>query len=278
MKKQRVWFITGASKGFGLALTKLALSQGDSVVSTSRDAASLRSSVSEHTGRFLALQVDLTSDSAVKQAIDHTIDYFGEIDVVVNNAGYSLVGSVEEMSDEEFRETVTVNLFATVNVIRHSMPHFRERRTGHIINIASIAGYYGIPCASSYNAAKFAVVGLSEGLAKEVEPFGIHVTMIAPGEFRTNFMDKDSIKYVENRVPAYGIDEAEESWTKLSGQQLGDPEKLVKIITNLVAMENPPKRLLLGPDAYEMYMEQKQSEADEIDQWKAISLSTNFDQ
>ncbi|WDF67507.1 SDR family NAD(P)-dependent oxidoreductase [Sphingobacterium oryzagri] len=277
MKKQRTWFITGASKGFGLALTKLALSQGDNVISTSRNGDALRAAVGEHGANFLPLQVDITADSAVKQAIDHAIQHFGQIDVVVNNAGYSLVGSVEEMDDAAFRETMDVNLFATVHVIRHIMPHFRAQQTGHIINIASIAGYYGIPCAASYNAAKFAVVGLSEGLAKEVEPLGIHVTVIAPGEFRTNFMDKGSIKYVENRIPIYGIDEAEESWTASSGQQLGDPEKLVKIITEIVAMEKPPKRLLLGPDAYAMYTEQKATETEEIEQWKSTTLSTNFD-
>lgn len=279
MSIQKVWFITGASKGFGLALTKLALSQGDKVVSTSRniDVEAFRAINAEYPDHFLPLQVDITADSAVKQAIDYAIDHMGNIDVVVNNAGYSLVGSVEEMDDAEFRETIAVNLFATVSVIRHVMPRFRERKAGHIINIASVAGYYGIPCAASYNAAKFAVVGLSEGLAKEVEPFGVHVTMIAPGEFRTNFMDKDSIKYVQRRVPAYGIDEAEESWSELSGQQPGDPEKLVSIITDIAAMEKPPKRLLLGPDAYEMYMEQKQVEADEFASWKTVSLSTDFD-
>lgn len=200
MRNQKVWFITGASKGLGLELTKLVLSQGNIVIATSRNIEDFKTSVTENQNNFLPLKVDITSDKEVKSAIKKSIEKFGIIDVVVNNAGYSLVGSMEEMTDVEFRKTVDVNLFGTVNIIRNVMPFLRQQQSGHIINIASNAGYVGFANATSYNAAKFAVIGLSEGLMQEVNPFGIKVTVVAPGQFRTNFMDKGSLTFAENRI------------------------------------------------------------------------------
>ncbi|MBE9463364.1 SDR family NAD(P)-dependent oxidoreductase [Dyadobacter subterraneus] len=277
MSSQQVWFITGASKGIGLALTKLALSQGHKVVATSRNIEDFKTSITEHQNNFLPLKVDITSDSEVKNAIQQSIDKFGKLDVIVNNAGYSLVGSMEEMTNEEFRQTLDVNFFATANVIRHVMPHLRGQKSGHIINISSIAGYVGFANAASYNAAKFAVIGLSEALAQEVQPFGIKVTVVAPGQFRTNFMNKGSITYAKNKIPVYGLDKAEEMWTQFSGQQTGDPAKLVKILTEIVALENAPLRLLLGPDAYELLKEHRAKEMEEFQAWKDLTLSTDFD-
>lgn len=277
MSNKQVWFITGASKGIGLALTKMVLSQGNKVVATSRNIEDFKTSVTEYQNSFLPLNVDLTSDQEVNNAIQQSIETFGKLDVVVNNAGYSLVGSMEEMTDEEFRQTLDVNLFAAVNVIRRVMPHFRLQKSGHIINISSITGYVGFANASSYNAAKFAVIGLSEALAQEVQPFGIKVTVVAPGQFRTNFMNKGSMTYAKNKIPVYGLEQAEEMWTKFSGQQFGDPEKLVSILTEIVASENPPLRLLLGPDAYELLKDHREREMIEIQKWKTLTLSTNFD-
>jgi NAD(P)-dependent dehydrogenase (short-subunit alcohol dehydrogenase family) len=276
VNKQKTWFITGASRGFGLALTKRLLTHGDRVVATSRDLEALRLSVGNDTGNFLPLQVDLTSDLAVREAIAHAIEHFENLDVVVNNAGYALVGSVEEMSDEEFRATMDVNFFGTVNVLRHLIPHFRSRRAGHIINISSIAGYTGIALASSYSASKYAVVGLTESLMKEVTPFDVKVTLLAPGEFRTNFMDEVSIRYVSNRVREYQLDQTQQAWTEASGKQPGDPEKLVEIIEDIAAMEIPPQRLILGEDAYQLFTAQQRVESEDVEKYKALSLSTNF--
>ncbi|KEQ30967.1 short-chain dehydrogenase [Pedobacter antarcticus 4BY] len=277
MSNQKVWFITGASKGLGLALAKLALSNGDKVVATSRSIKELEEQISQPDENFLPLKVDLTSDKDVRHAIERSIAYFGKLDVIVNNAGYSLVGSMEEMSDQEFRATLDVNLFGTVNVIRNVMPSLRTQNSGHIINISSNAGYVGFANATSYNAAKFAVVGLSEGLAQEVSAFGIKVTLVAPGQFRTSFMEKGSMMFAKNRIDVYGLDKAEETWSSFSGQQIGDPEKLVRILTEVAAMENPPVRLLLGPDTYHLLKEHREKEATEFELWKHLTLSTNFD-
>ena len=274
-KQQKVWLITGASKGMGLQLVNLVLSLGHQVIATSRTKASLEKGITINRENLLPLETDITSDSEVKKAIDLAIAHFGRIDVVVNNAGYSLVGSMEEMSDEEFRSTMDVNLFGTVNVVRNVMPYLRKQGSGHIINISSNAGYVGFANAASYNAAKFGVIGLTEALAQEVKPFGINVTVVAPGQFRTEFMN--SIQYVKNRIDVYGIDEAEKTWSEFSGKQLGDPHKLTNILVDITEMEQPPLHLLLGPDTYELVLKKRAQEDAEFEQWKNISLSTNFD-
>lgn len=277
MSNQKVWFITGASKGLGLALTKLSLANGDKVIATSRNVEDFKASITEHQENFLSLKVDITSDEEVKNAVAKSIEKFGVLDVVVNNAGYSLVGSIEEMTDKEFRKTVDVNLFGTVNVIRNVMPYLRKQQSGHIINISSNAGYVGFGNAASYNASKFAVIGLSEALAEETKQFGIKVTVVAPGQFRTSFMNKGSMVFAKNRIDVYGLDKSEKMWTNYSGQQIGDPEKLVKILTGIVNNPNPPLHLLLGPDTYQLVMEHRERENQEFETWKHLTLSTNFD-
>ena len=277
MSNQKVWFITGASKGLGLALTKLSLANGDKVIATSRNVEDFKASITEHQENFLSLKVDITSDEEVKNAVAKSIEKFGVLDVIVNNAGYSLVGSMEEMTDKEFRKTMDVNLFGTVNVIRNVMPYLRKQQSGHIINISSNAGYVGFENAASYNASKFAVIGLSEALAEETKQFGIKVTVVAPGQFRTSFMNKGSMVFAKNRIDVYGLDKSEKMWTNYSGQQIGDPEKLVKILTGIVNNPNPPLHLLLGPDTYQLVMEHRERENQEFETWKHLTLSTNFD-
>lgn len=275
LKNEKVRLITGTSKGLGLQLTKLLLSLGHKVVATSRDIVPLKEQIGINSENFYPVALDITSDQDVKEKIESAISHFGRIDVVVNNAGYSLVGSMEEMTDQEFRSTMDVNLFGAVNVIRHAMPYLRKQGYGHIINISSNAGYLGFANAASYNAAKFAIIGISEALAQEVQSFGIKVTVIAPGQFRTEFMN--SIQYVKNRIDGYGIDEAEKTWSEYSGKQQGDPEKLVKILVQISEMNNPPLHLLLGSDTYELVLEKRKQEQAEFEQWKDITLSTNFD-
>lgn len=274
-KTKKVWLVTGTSKGLGLNLTKLLLSEGHKVIATTRNTKVLEKEITSNTVNLYPVELDLTSDKAVKKAIDKSVEKLGRIDIVVNNAGYSLVGSMEEMTDEEFRTTMDVNLFGTVNIIRNIMPYMRRQQSGHIINISSNAGYVGIGKAASYNAAKFGVIGVSEALAEEVKDFGVNVTVVAPGQFRTQFMD--SISYAKNRIDVYGIDEAEKMWSKYSGQQLGDPEKLVKILVKITEMSKPPLHLLLGPDTYELVTQKRKEEDSEFEQWKSLSLSTNFD-
>lgn len=274
-KIRKVWFITGTSKGMGLHLTKLLLALGHKVIATSRNMDALISEITENRKNLYPVKLDVTSDTNVKQTIDDIVKKVGNIDVVVNNAGYSLVGSIEEMTDEEFRATLNVNLFGTVNVLRNVMPYLRKQNSGHIINISSNAGYVGFEKATSYNAAKFGIIGLSEALAQEVKNFGIKVTVVAPGQFRTEFMN--SIHYVKNRIAVYGVDEAEKMWSQFSGQQQGDPEKLAEILIKITEMNQPPLHLLLGPDTYELVTKKRKEEDAEFEQWKHLTLSTNFD-
>jgi NAD(P)-dependent dehydrogenase (short-subunit alcohol dehydrogenase family) len=273
--KQSVWLITGASKGLGLKLSNLLLSLGHKVIATSRNTDALEKGITSNKENLYPLAMDVTSNQDVKKAVDLAITHFGRIDVVVNNAGYSLVGSMEEMTDEEFRSTMDVNLFGTVNVIRNVMPHLRKQASGHIINISSNAGYVGFANAASYNAAKFGVIGLTEALAQEVEPLGIKVTVVAPGQFRTEFMN--SIQYVKNRIDVYGIDQAEKTWSEFSGKQQGDPDKLTRILVDIAEMEQPPLHLLVGPDTFELVLNKREKENAEFERWRDVTLSTNFD-
>jgi len=274
-ENQKVWLITGTSKGIGLDLTKLVLSLGHTVIATSRNINALEKEINQNKENLYPVQLDITSDKEVKMTIDRFVKKLGKIDVVVNNAGYSLVGSMEEMTDEEFRATMDVNLFGAVNIIRNVMPYLRKQKSGHIINISSNAGYVGFEKAASYNAAKFGMIGISEALAQEVNNFGIKVTVVAPGQFRTQFMD--SINYVKNRIDVYGVDEAEKMWSKHSGQQPGDPEKLVKILVKISEMPKPPLHLLLGPDTYKLVTQKRKEEDAEFETWKSLTLSTDFD-
>tara|TARA_R110000744_G_scaffold292190_3_gene402771 strand:+ start:229 stop:1068 length:840 start_codon:yes stop_codon:yes gene_type:complete len=277
MKKENkeIWLITGTSKGMGLQLTKHLLSLGHTVIATSRTLEVLEKKITDHKENLYAVNLDITSDQDVKEALDGIIKKIGRIDVVVNNAGYSLVGSMEEMTDEEFRATMDVNLFGTVNIIRNIIPYLRKQQNGYIINISSNAGYVGFEKAASYNAAKFALIGISEALAQEVGNFGIRVTVVAPGQFRTEFMN--SINYVKNRIEVYGVDEAEKMWSKFSGTQPGDPDKLAEILVQISKMEQPPLHLLLGTDTYELVTEKRKNEDAEFEKWKHLTLSTDFD-
>lgn len=278
MINKKTWFVTGASKGLGLSLVKRLLSTGNQVVATTRNTTALLDALTEEpTDNLLALSVDLTNDQSVNEAIGQAINRFGRLDVVVNNAGYSLVGSMEEMTDQEFRQTVDVNLFGPVNVIRAAMPYLRSQGSGHVINISSNAGYVGFANAASYNAAKFALIGISEALAGEVKPFGIKVTVVAPGQFRTNFMDQGSMVFAKNKIDVYGLNKAEAMWRSYSGRQAGDPEKLVSVLMAITDSPAPPLHLLLGSDTYQLIMEKRQQEKQEIEDWKSVTLSTDFD-
>ena len=249
--KKKVWFITGASKGFGLSIVKQLLCAGHFVAATSRDKEALAKAVNRDESNFLPLQVDLGNESSVSLALQHTYEEFGHIDVVINNAGYGIGGTIEELTDEETRQAFDVNVFATLNVIRSVMPYLREQRSGHIINISSSAGLAPGMGWSIYCAAKAAVITLSEVLAQDVKHLGVKVTCVSPGSFRTNFLNGESIAVAQNLIDDYGdITEARRSYLKRDGQQPGDPEKAASAIIRVVGEENPPVHLLLGGDAY----------------------------
>ena len=268
------WLVTGTSQGLGLELTNLLLDRGHRVIATSRTPEKTTAALGERDNLYAAA-LDLTSDADVRRLVDAGAKRFGGIDVVVNNAGYSLVGSMEETSDAEFRAALDVNLVGPVSVIRHVLPYMRRQGRGRIINISSNAGYVGFGGAASYNAAKFGLVGVTEALAQEVRDFGIHATVVAPGQFRTEFMD--SLHYVERRVAGYGTDAAQSQWSAYSGKQNGDPRKLVEILLRLSELPEPPLHLLLGPDTYQLVTDHRAREAKEIARWKDWTLSTDFD-
>ncbi|TDQ11430.1 SDR family oxidoreductase [Pedobacter metabolipauper] len=280
MENQKVWFVTGASKGLGLTLVKQLLEQGYQVAATSRNKKDLIDAVgSTYGNRFLPLSMNLKSEENVASAIEKTVDWFGKIDVVVNNAGYGLAGSLEEITDEEARENFEINVFGSLNVIRKVMPHLRKQESGHIFNISSVGGFTGaFPGFGIYCATKFAVHGFTESLAAEVKSFGIHATVVYPGYFRTSFLDSGSLNVPKNQIDAYKevreVQAAHES--EINGNQPGDPEKGVAVIIKMAAEQNPPLHLFLGQDAYDMAYQKMAVVKDALETWEEVGTATGF--
>lgn len=251
METQKVWYITGASKGFGLSLVKQLLNTGQLVAATSRNTAELIKAVGTTSADFLPLQVELGNEDSVGKSIQTVIEKFKRIDVVINNAGYGIGGSIEELTDRETRDNFDVNVFGTLNVIRKALPYLRAQRSGHIINISSIAGLAAGTGWSIYAATKFSVVGLSEVLAEDVREFGIKVTVVAPGAFRTSFLTPDSLTMTKTPIGEYqAVRATHQRFLQMDGHQAGDPEKAAAAIIQVTKEENPPLHLLLGTDAY----------------------------
>lgn len=277
MENQKVWFVTGASKGLGLTLVKKLVSHGFKVAATSRRLADLERAVGKHE-HFLPLEVDLTNEKSVSEALADTLSAFGSIDVVVNNAGYGLVGGLEELSDKESRSNFDVNVFGMLNVIRNILPQMRKQSSGHIFNIASIGGFIGtFPGFGIYCATKFAVHGLSESLATEVEPFGIKVTIVSPGYFRTNFLDS-SLATPSAPIEAYEAVRASQSMhqDQINGNQPNDPEKAADVFIAAAALDQAPLHLFLGEDAYAMVEQKIRNVRQEMDVVKSLATSTAF--
>ncbi|MEH3115834.1 SDR family NAD(P)-dependent oxidoreductase [Pedobacter terrae] len=275
---KKVWFITGASKGLGLSLVHQLLKAGQSVVATSRSIDELKKAVNDETGKFLPLAVNLADEKSVEDAIQATIAKFERIDVVINNAGYGIGGSIEELTDAETRNSFDVNVFGTINVIRKASPHLRAQRAGHIINIASIAGIAGATGWAIYSAAKSAVIALSEVSAEDLKEFGVKVTVVAPGAFRTSFLTANSLILAANPIAEYEeVRLTHSKYLKMDGQQIGDPEKAAAAMISLASMPNPPVHLLLGNDAFQRANNKLASLQKEFNDWKAITISTDFD-
>ncbi|TLV03034.1 oxidoreductase [Dyadobacter luticola] len=280
MENQKVWFVTGASQGLGLVLVQKLLSKGFKVAATSRRIADLQNAISTKTESFLPLQVSLTDDASVQEAIEKTVATFGKLDVIVNNAGYGLMGSIEELTDAESRANFDVNVFGTLNVIRKAMPILRQQKSGHIFNISSIGGFVGdFAGFAIYCATKFAVNGLTESLAAEIRSFGVTATVVEPGYFRTNFLTSGSIGVPANEIEEYKevreIQKAHQD--DINGNQPGDPEKAAEALIRVAGEKNPPLNLFLGQDAYDLAHAKIASITKEIEEWKAITISTGFE-
>jgi NAD(P)-dependent dehydrogenase (short-subunit alcohol dehydrogenase family) len=240
----KVWFITGASRGLGKAICEAALEHGDQVVATAREPASLDAFARAHQDALI-LPLDVTDAEAARAAARTAVDHFGRIDVVVNNAGYGHIGAIEELDDDELRDQYEVNLFGVLNVTRAVLPYLRRQRSGHLVQISSLNGVVGLAGGGHYAASKFAVEGLSESLAQEVEPLGIHVTIVEPGPYRTGFAGAGArhARAIDDYAPTAGA--ARAAIAELDGNQPGDPDDGARAIVEAVHAAEPPLRLPL---------------------------------
>jgi len=280
MNNNKVWFITGASKGLGLALVQKLLSNGYKVAATSRTVDSLRAAVQNNTENFLPLALDILNETDVKSAIDATVKHFGQLDVVVNNAGYGLVGALEELSDAEARTNFDVNVFGALNIIRQALPQLRKQKSGHIFNIASIGGFSGgFPGFGIYCATKFAMHGFSEGLLHEAAPFGIQTTLVMPGYFRTNFLEGSSLLTPKNEMKEYQNvrDSQRLHQEQINNNQPGDPYKAAEVLIDVAEMDTPPFHLFLGSDAVGLAEQKIAAVQKEIEGQRTLMTSTNFE-
>ncbi len=276
----RVWFITGASRGFGLALTRAAIEAGDAVAAGARDPQAVRRTLGDAAGgdHLLPVTLDVTDAAAIESAVAQTIDRFGRIDVVVNNAGAGMLGAVEEVSDAETRSLLEVNLLGALAVTRAALPTLRRQRSGHILMVTSLGGFtQPIPGWGIYGASKFALEGLSEALSHEVGPLGIAVTIVEPGSFRTDFLTADSV-----RIAAAKFDDYAETVGRIRsfasghhGEQPGDPARAAAAIRRVVEMDDPPLRLPLGSDALAAIEAKLAAVQVDLDATRDLALSTD---
>jgi NAD(P)-dependent dehydrogenase (short-subunit alcohol dehydrogenase family) len=280
IENKKVWFVTGASKGLGLTLAKKLLDEGYRVAATSRNSEALIESVGKQSNNFLALEMDLLNEQSVSEAIQKTVNAFGEINVVVNNAGYGQLGTLEELSDKEIRQNFDVNVFGVLNVIRSVMPVLRAQLSGHVYNISSIGGYTAsFGGWGSYCSTKFALAALTESLSAEAKPFGVNATVVYPGYFRTDFLSKDSLDLPKNPIAEYAdarqsIDLHEH---EINGNQPGDPEKLAAALIKIAGEGNPPLHLFLGQDAYNMAEAKISAVRKDMKDWRELTTSTDFE-
>lgn len=277
METKKVWFVTGASKGLGLALIKKLLEQNYRVAATTRNVQALISEIGEASETFLPLEMSLTDNENVKSAIAKTIEHFGQLDVVVNNAGYGQLGTLEELSDKEARANFDVNVFGTLNVIRNAMPYLRKQKSGHIFNISSIGGYSGnFPGWGVYCSTKFAVAGLTEALAEEIKDFGVKATVVYPGYFRTDFLTKESVRTPENPIPEYEAARNSEQahLDEINGNQPNDPDKGAEAIIKISEVQNPPVHFLLGSGTDEFLNNKIKVITEDAEKWSDLTFST----
>jgi NAD(P)-dependent dehydrogenase (short-subunit alcohol dehydrogenase family) len=278
MNSTKIWYVTGASQGLGLALVKQLLAAGYRVAATSRSAGDLRKAVGvEGPDHLLPLEVDLTSAEAIRQSLEETVACFGGVDVIVNNAGYGMEGTVEELDEKKMRAIFEINVFATINVTKYALPYLRQQRSGHIINISSVAGFVGAPGWAIYSATKSAVIAFSEVLALDVRELGIEVTVVGPSGFRTGFLTKGSLDSTESLIADYkAVASTHTRYAAMNGKQDGDPEKAAALFIQLVENPAPPLHLWLGANAVDRAGEKIESMGQELKDWKALSVSADF--
>ncbi|MGV6875532.1 oxidoreductase [Pseudochelatococcus sp. B33] len=273
----KTWFITGVSSGFGRAIADAALAAGDRVVGTLRNEEQRQAFAAQAPGRSFGVILDVTEDAKIQPTVDRIEREVGPIDVLVNNAGYGHEGTLEESTLDDLRRQFDVNVFGAVAVTKAVLPFMRKRRSGHIVNITSMGGLITLPGLSFYHGSKFALEGLSEALGKEVKGFGIHVTAVEPGSFRTDWAGR-SMNRAPRGIEDYDalMDPIREKRLAMSGRQLGDPAKLGAAVVRLVNSDDPPAHLLLGSDAIKLVDRKLADLRAEYDAWKEVTLSTDF--
>jgi NAD(P)-dependent dehydrogenase (short-subunit alcohol dehydrogenase family) len=275
--KQRVWFITGASTGFGRLLAEQVLANGGRVIATARNVGHIAELAERHPDTAKVFALDVTKPEQIESVAAHAIAAFGRIDVLVNNAGYGLAGGIEEATEAEFLPVFETNVLGLIRVTRAFLPQFRAQRAGHVINLSSIAGLVGQAGWGYYNASKFAVEGFSEALAAELAPLGVHVTIVEPGPFRTDFLGRSGV-LAERVIPDYAesVGKTREYFHSMPGKQPGDPQKAIRAIVDLVESDKPPLHLVLGALAYNRFKAKLDHWRKELAEHESVSLGADF--
>ena len=273
----RVWFITGCSSGFGLLLAHELLRRGDRVIATARDASKLDDLLTLYPDTARTFMLDVTKPAEIESVARLALTAFGHVDVLVNNAGYGVNGAIEEVAEDEFEPMFQTNIYGLIRTTRAFLPHFRERRTGHIFNLSSIGGLIGGAGWGFYNTTKFAVEGFSEALAGEMKPLGVHVTVIEPGPFRTDFLGRSG-KLAANELPEYAqtAGKAREYLRTQAGKQPGDPQKAVEAIIAVADSPEPPLHLILGKIALTRFRDKLALWQREIAAWEPETIDADF--
>ncbi len=275
MQNKKIWLITGVSRGLGKALAQAVLDKGDIVIGTTRDG---KADINGDSNNLKLFGLELTDTVQIKQTVEAAYKLHGRLDVIVNNAGYGLLGAIEETSDEEIKRVFDVNFFGVLQVVKAVLPYLRQQRSGHIVNISSIAGLAPMSGSGLYAAAKCAVEGVSQSLAQEVEPLGIKVTLVEPGAFRTDFLTDHSILHSRTSIADYlpTSGKVVQHLADINGKQLGDPTLGAQAIVKAVEAENPPLHLVMGSDALERIRAKIQSLTKMLNAWENVSKSTDF--
>ena len=271
----KTFFITGANSGFGLAIATAAIQAGHTVIGTVRSQVS-RDKLLETLPTLHAVLADVTEFDSIPDVVQQAEEEYGPVDVLINNAGYGHEGVLEESPIEEMRRQFDVNVFGAVAVAKAFLPRFRKRRSGFIVNVTSMGGMITMPGIAYYCGSKFALQGISEVMRSEMAPFGVHVTTLCPGSFRTDWAGRSMVR-TDRSIADYDnlFDPIREARQAVSGKQLGDPQKLAAAVLTLVALENPPPQLLLGSDALKHVTARIDRLQQEIDAWKALTVSTD---
>src|SRR4051812_33069817 len=273
----KIWFVTGAGSGIGTGIAKAALKAGHGVVASGRSLDKVRNALAGFSSENLAfVQLDVADEARAKAAVEEAGARFGRIDVAVNNAGYSLLGNFEEMTTAEIERQLATNFYGVVHVMRAVLPVMRKQRSGRVINVSSMAGVIGYAHCAAYAASKFAVEGLSLSVAAEVERFGITVTLVEPGFFRTDLLDERNVKSPEHAIDDYAAGgKPRDVWAAYNGTQQGDPAKLGEALVKIAGMANPPKQFYAGSDAIAGIRPALEARLQEIKDHEALSKSTD---